>query len=95
MTSPEIETHGKWESVERLTVGRDRMIRGVKMQAGRGEIKRAMKHLYPLELSVDRTPNANSSLDPEVPPFRLQRAAATAANLRIQENAHSEQSSDI
>lgn len=81
--------------VERLIVGRDGMIRGAKVRAGKGEIERAVQHLYPLELSVDRAPNASSSLDPEVPPFRPKRAAAAAANLRIQEIAHSEQSSDI
>ena len=63
------------------------------MRAGKGEIERAMQHLYLLELSVDHAPNASSSLDPEVPPFRPKRAAA--ANLRIQKIAHSEQSSDI
>lgn len=81
--------------MERLIVGHDGTIHGAKVRAGKGEIEQAVQHLYPLELSVDCTPKASSNLALAIPPFGQKRAAATAANLRIQEITHSEQSSDI
>lgn len=79
--------------VDELIVGRDGIVRAAKLRAGKGVLERATQHLYPLELSVDRTPKAR--LDPAIPPFRPQRDAAASANLRIQEIAQAEKSSDM
>ena len=80
--------------VDNLIVGRDRIVRAAKIRAGKGVMERAVQHLYPLELSVDRTPKAN--LDPTIPPFKPKRVAAVIANERIQEIAQEEdESSDV
>ena len=60
--------------------------------AGKGVIEQAVQHLYPLELSVNHGPKV--ILDPTVPSFRPQCAAAVIANGRIQEITQKE-SSDI
>ena len=69
--------------IEELIVGRDGIVRGAKLRAGRGILERAVQQLYPLELSVDRPPKPR--LDPVVPPFRPRRNAAAVANLRMQD----------
>ena len=80
--------------VDNLIVGRDRIVRAAKIRAGKEVMERAVQHLYPLELSVDRTPKAN--LDPTIPPFKPKRVAAVIANERIQEIAQEEdESSDV
>ena len=80
--------------VDNLIVGRDRIVCAAKMQAGKGVIERAVQHLYPLELSVDRAPKAN--LDPTMPPFRPKRVAVVIANERIQEIAQEDdETSDV
>ena len=81
--------------VDELIVGRDGIIRAAKMRAGKGVMERAVQHLYPLELSVDRKPMASSSLNPVAPAFRPTRAAAATANELIQGIARAEESSDI
>ena len=69
--------------IEELIVGRDGIVRGAKLRAGRGILERAVQQLYLLELSVDRPPKPR--LDPVVPPFRPRRNAAAVANLRMQD----------
>ena len=81
--------------VDELIVGRDGIIRAAKMQAGKGVMERAVQHLYPLELSVDRKTMVSSSLNPVAPAFRPTRAAAATANELIQWIARAEESSDI
>ena len=81
--------------VDELIVGRDGIIRAAKMRAGKGVMERAVQHLHPLELSVDRKPMASSSLNPVAPAFRPTRATAATANELIQEIARAEESSDI
>ena len=67
-------------------------MRGAKLRSGTGYNERAIQHLYPLDLSCDRTtvesglPNAE-----EVPNKRPKHSAAVAAKERIAENAHAEQ----
>ena len=80
--------------MDNLIVGRDRIVRAAKIRAGKGVIERAVQHLYPLDLSVDRTPKVN--LDPTIPPFKPKRVAAVIAKERIQEIAQEEdESSDV
>ena len=70
--------------VERLIVGRDGIVRGAKLRAGKGVLERAVQQLYPLELSCDRT---DARLNPEAEPYRPRRDAAVAARLRIADAA--------
>ena len=70
--------------VERLIVGRDGIVRGAKLRAGKGVLERAVQQLYPLELSCDRT---DARLNPEAEPYRPRRDAAVAARHRIADAA--------
>ena len=81
--------HWKLGIVEGLIKGRDGIVRAAKLRAGKGILERAIQHLYPIELSCDRVKQAH--LNPGAPPFRPQRGAAAAAQVRIQEIAEQEQ----
>ena len=74
--------------IETLIVGRDQVVRGAKLRVGETVSERAVQHLYPLELSCDKTVPA--PLDPSAPIFRPRRDDAAAANLRLQDVAHFE-----
>ena len=74
--------------IETLIVGRDQVVRGAKLRVGETVLERAVQHLYPLELSCDKT--VPVPLDPTAPTFRPRRDAAAAANLRLQDVAHFE-----
>ncbi len=78
---------GKWPLgiVEELYKGRDGVVRAVKLRAGKTYLERAVNHLYPLELSCDRTESVPVQLDPKAPSFRPRRDAAVAARERIKE----------
>jgi len=77
--------------IKALIVGRDQVVRGAKLRVGKNDIERAVQHLYPLELSCDKTVPANPiPLNPSAPTFRSRRDAVAAANLRIQDVAHFE-----
>ena len=79
--------------IETLIVGRDQVVRGAKLRVGncKNVTERAVQHLYPLELSCDKTVPANPvPLNPSAPTFRSRRDAAAAANLSIQDLAHFE-----
>lgn len=84
----------KWKLgiVESLIEGRDGVVRGVKLRAGKGHLQRAVQQLYPLELSCDITaPVIKDVLNAKAPVFKPQRDAAVAAKIRIQEMAKNEQ----
>ena len=84
----------KWKLgiVEELIVGRDGVVRAVKLRAGKSYLERAVQQLYPLELSCDKsTEAANPPLNPEAPVYRPRRDAAVAARLRVQEIAELDQ----
>ena len=83
---------GKWPLgiVEELYKGRDGVVRAVKLRAGKTYLERAVNHLYPLELSCDRTESVPVQLDPKAPSFRPRRDAAVAARERIKEVARVE-----
>ena len=84
----------KWKLgiVEELIVGRDGVVRTVKLRAGKSYLERAVQQLYPLELSCDKSTEAeNPPLNPEAPAFRPRRDAAVAARLRVQEIAERDQ----
>ena len=78
----------KWKLgiVEELIAGRDGVVRVAKLRAGKSHLERAVQHLYPLELTCDRTkPTTQRTLNANVPDFRPRRDAAVAANMRIQQ----------
>ena len=80
----------KWKLgiVEELIAGRDGIVRAVKLRAGKSYLERAVQQLYPLELSCDRSREAQRPpLNPEASVFRPRRDAAVAARLRVQELA--------
>ena len=79
--------------VEQLIEGRDGIVRGARLRAGRLPLERPIQHLFPLELScekkivqIDTTP-----LNPTASVFRPRRQAAVAARLRMQEVAEEEE----
>ena len=48
---------GRWDIgiVEKLIVGKDGVVRAATLRAGKSFLQRAIQHLYPLELSCDKT----------------------------------------
>ena len=78
----EEKNRGLWKLgiVEELITGRDRVVRGAKLRAGRSYLERPVQHLYPMELSCD-------TLSAEAPVFRPSRDAAVAARARIKDAA--------
>ena len=80
----------KWKLgiVEEHIVGRDGIVRAVKLRAGKSYLERAVQQLYPLELSCGKSTEAeNPPLNPEALAFRPRRDAVVAARLRVQEIA--------
>jgi len=84
----------KWKLgiVEELIVGRDGVVRAVRLRAGKSYLERAVQQLYPLELSCDKVREApRPPLNPDTSVFRPKRDAAVAARLRVQDIAEREQ----
>ena len=86
----EEKNRGLWKLgiVEELITGRDGVVRGAKLRAGRSYLERPVQHLYPMELSCDRTTAMpRATLSAEAPVFRPSRDAAVAARARIKDAA--------
>ena len=86
----EEKNRGLWKLgiVEELITGRDGVVRGAKLRAGRSYLERPVQHLYPMELSCDRTTAMpRATLSAEAPVFRPSRDAAVAARARIEDAA--------
>ena len=79
--------------VEQLIEGRDGVVRGARLRAGRSHLERPIHHLFPLELSCDKenVQRDTTPLNPTTPVFRPRRDAAVAARLRMQEVAEEEE----
>ena len=77
--------------VAELIKWRDNITRAAKLKSSKGNLERAIQHLYPLELTCDMQQMV--PLNPTVPPFkpRHKRDAAAAAELRIQQVVGEEQ----
>ena len=72
--------------VEDLITGRDGVIRGAKLKSGKSFLERPIQHLYPLELSCDKTVQTPPvTLNADAPVYRPRRDAAAAARFRIQD----------
>ena len=73
---------GKWKMgiVEELITGRDGVVRGAKLRAGKSRLERAIQHLYPLKLTCDRqTKGPGHELNPDAAEFAPQREKRRAA----------------
>ena len=72
--------------VQEFIKGKDGIIRGAKLRAGKSCLERPVQHLYPLELSCDKPTEferGRSVLNPEASAWRPRRDAAVAAELRV------------
>ena len=86
-------SRGKWPLgvVDELYKGHAGVVRAVKLGAGKTYLERTVNHLYPLELSCDRTETKELvNLNPEVASFQPRRDAAVAAQQHIKEVAEVE-----
>ncbi|KAK3743482.1 hypothetical protein QZH41_013097 [Actinostola sp. cb2023] len=82
------KNRGKWKLgiVDKLIVGKDGVVRGARLRAGKSFMERPIQHLYPMELSCDRTaPLQTEQLNPQAETFRPRRDAAAAARMRVQD----------
>jgi hypothetical protein len=73
------KNRAKWKIgiVTELITGKDGVVRGATLRAGRDTYERAVQHLYPMELHCDRDPPTKATaLNPNVPNFRPRREAA-------------------
>ncbi|XP_028411542.1 uncharacterized protein LOC114534187 [Dendronephthya gigantea] len=89
---------GKWPLgiIEELIAGKDGIVRVAKVRAGKGQLERAVQHLFPLELSCDRKRKHNpTELNPEAEIFRPKRQAAVDAGRRIRELLKSEDADNV
>ena len=82
----------KWKLgiINNLIQGRDGVVRGVKLRAGRSFMERAVQHIYPLELQCDRSEERQVIKEKDEDTRRSKRSkrnAATVANIRIQDQA--------
>ena len=78
--------HWKLGIVQEFIKGKDGIIRGAKLRAGKSCLERPVQHLYPLELSCDKPTEferGRSVLNPEASAWRPRRDAAVAAELRV------------
>jgi hypothetical protein len=84
----------KWKFgiIESFIVGRDGVIRGARLRAGKSHIERAMQHLVPKELSCDIYPTEDigRNENQEKTSERTTRAAAVEARERIANIARNE-----
>jgi hypothetical protein len=87
------KNRGKWPLgiVTELVLGRDGVVRAVKLRAGKSFLERPTQHLYPLELSVD-IPKMYplSELNAGAREFRPKRQEAIAARERIRQTMQDE-----
>ena len=91
ITRDEDKKRNEWKLgvVSGVIEGKDNVIRGVRIRTSKGNLERAVQHIYPLELSCDEPkwkPN------PEAKTFapRPTRDAAAAAKLRVQQDAEAQ-----
>ena len=76
------KNRSKWKIgiVTDLIIGRDGLVRGARLRAGRDHLERAVEHLYPMELSCDEVV---PEVAEEAPATRPKRNAAVAARSKI------------
>ena len=97
MIKGEEKNRGQWKIVGRLIAGKDEIVRGVRLRAGKTYLERAVQQLYPLELSCDWSSKdslkeesilkADDQLNQ-----RPKRNSSAIARLRIQDELANEES---
>ena len=77
----------KWKIgiVTKLIIGKDKVVRGAKLRAGKDHLERAVQHLYPLELNCDRSESGKIELSPKAEVFRPRRNAAIVSEQRTRD----------
>ena len=77
----------KWKIgiVSKLITGKDNVVRGARLRAGRDHLERAVQHLYPMELHCDRKDSASNKLNHTAKVFRPRRSAAIASEQRTRD----------
>ena len=82
----------KWKIgiVKQLITGRDGVVRGATLRAGRDTMERAVQHLYPMEMTCDMSQPTLSTLNPTVETFEPRRAAAVTSEKRTKEMLENE-----
>jgi hypothetical protein len=81
------KNRGLWKIgiVEQLIPGRDGVVRGVKLRAGKSFMERPIQFLYPLELHCDRENRQETvPLNPAANEFKPKRRAAVDARRNIE-----------
>jgi hypothetical protein len=81
------KNRGLWKIgiVEQLIPGRDGVVRGVRLRAGKSFMERPIQFLYPLELHCDRESNQETvPLNPVAKEFKPKRRAAVDARKNIE-----------
>lgn len=92
------QSRGKWNIgiVVKLFPGRDRVVRAVRLRAGKSYLERAVQHLFPMELSCDQEREqqqeggGNTQLNPRAREFHPVRRAAVVAAVTIHHIADEE-----
>jgi transposase InsO family protein len=83
--------HWKLGIIGRQLKGRDGVVRGAKVRTAKGVLERAVQQLYPLELSSEEEKSWTPNLCAPVFQPRPKRDAATAAEVRIEQQATADQ----
>eukprot|EP00112_Aurelia_sp_Birch-Aquarium-sp1_P001131 Seg1117.2 transcript_id=Seg1117.2/GoldUCD/mRNA.D3Y31 product="hypothetical protein" protein_id=Seg1117.2/GoldUCD/D3Y31 len=89
----EEKNRGQWRIgiIQQLITGRDGIVRGAKLRAGKSTLERAVQHLYPLELQCDdATVTRTTELNADAREFRPRRDAAAIATLRMKDQMEEE-----
>ena len=85
MIKGEERNRGLWRIgiVEKLIQGRDKVVRGARLRAGKSYLERSVQHLFPLELSCDHAIDVKREhclgCTEHAPEFRPKRKTAEAA----------------
>ena len=85
---------GKWKLgiVEKLIPGRDQLVIAVRLRSRKYYLERPVQHLFPLELSCDRTADdTQTALNVDAPAFAHKLGASQVAEERIREIAEVEE----
>ena len=81
------KVRAKWkiDIVTKLITGKDKVVRGARLRAGKDHLERAVQHLYPMELNCDRKESTRNELSPKAKVFRPRRNAAIVSEQRTRD----------